>query len=260
MKIRFFGDSWYWCWFHEEAFVSKTLRGMLYNKVGLPILETYMNKLGIDCVEKCAPGNDFYQITEVITSSTDNEDIDYNIVFFSSLLRGKDPKEQNRLEHLNIHDYDYFMKKWDSDVIMLLENIQKWAEQYNQTVLLIGGQSTLEKRIFDKLSHKPNLHLLTECVTSSLVKRYQKLSNNYNKLKINQNFGIFKLAKDISYKADETWDPRLINHMYEDQQLWIDHVVTNGYLCKPDDYHLNSIGVLHLTDLILYKIEQLKGE
>lgn len=263
MKLRFFGDSWYWSWFYDDrSFKSKKVRSVISHTSGFPAIEAYANRLGIQCIHHNRPGSDFYQVVSTIKSTNDHVGIDYNVVLFSSLFRGKGSviENGNVFEYFCVKDYDQFVKKWEYDVLMLLKEIQNWALEHNQIVLLVGAQSTLSKDLFYKLPNTGNMHLVTECITSQIVKDQSVIHSLYKTLHENENFGIFKLSRDISSLADKSWDRRLINHIYEDQKRWSEVIVENSYLCKPDDYHLNTTGALYLLDLLLYKIEKLNGE
>lgn len=249
MKLRFFGDSWYWAWFNKDLLKSKLVRNKIFLGAGLPVLETYFNHLNIECVHKNNPGLSFYETTGSVlaTEPIENEDIDYNIICFSNLVRNKE-----KLAEFDVTNYNNFMDKWEKDSVELLEKLQIWAEQYNQTILLVGCQSTLPKKVFDKIKYKNNLHLLSECVVSQII-------NEYCRANFDGPFGIFKLAADISQYADTTWDPRLVDHIYEDMNLW-DRVIKGGGFLYNDHYHLNPTEHVFLMDLILNKIEQLEGE
>lgn len=239
MKIRFFGDSWYWSWYPTHLIQSQLLKNRLKNRGGYPAMEVYLNNLGIDCVTHNRPGSDFENTVKSIVKTTDHTDIKYNVVFFSSHIRNYDYENV-----FNMNNYKEFIEKFNNLTVSMLSTIQKWAEENNQEVFLVGGHSTLHKEIFDRVENKKNLHLLSECIVSQFVSKERP-------------YGIFKKA-DFTKEANKNWDPDLINHLYNDIKEWEDQRQGIYNVTWPDDAHLNNTGALLLTDLILCKIEELE--
>jgi hypothetical protein len=247
MKVKFFGDSWYWAWFYPNSSWKSSL---IRNKMKLPApsgsfpaIESYFNYLGVECCHENCPGDSFYQVVDKVIQSQIDNSVDYNIVFFSNLIR----RLPNDFDYTN---YEKLMLKWETDLLCLLEKLKSWAESNQQQIILLGGQSTLPERIFNKISPTSNLHLLTECISTTILKDYLKKD-------VSENFGIFKLSNDFSNLITDKWDHKLINHIYEDQKSWEDNIVYKNYFF-PDNFHLNTTGQLFLVDLILSKIEKLE--
>lgn len=247
MKLQFFGDSWYWFWSHRDVFKSKLVKKHIFQGSAFPALEAYFQYLGIECTHNNVPGESFYQVVDNVVKSVVDTNIEYNIVFFSNLIRGDFPNHK-----FNIHNYDDFFKKWNIDIVILLKKLQTWADQNNQKILIIGGQSTLSREIFNSIEPKSNILLLSECISTDILK-------NYLNQPLKKNFGIFKLSTDFSYLVNEKWDRRLINQMYEEQEEWSNLVITNN-LFGPDNVHLNSNAHLYLVDFLLAKIEKLENK
>lgn len=240
MKIRFFGDSWYWTWYPTHLIKSQLLKNCLKNNTGYPAIEVYLNNVGIDCITHNRPGRPFYDTVDSIIKTTDHTDVKYNVVFFSSHFRNRRHEKK-----FNLSNYKEFIDSFNTQTISMLSEIQEWAEENNQEVFLIGGHSTLYRNIFDQVKNRKNLHLLSECIISQLSLKEKP-------------YGIFKLADDISNQVNESWDPELINHLYNDLKEWDNNLQHLYKVTWPDHAHLNNTGALLLTDLILCKIEELE--
>jgi hypothetical protein len=155
------------------------------------------------------------------------------------------------MRRLNYQDYPTYnyqktLDKINSDTETLLQEIQDWAKQHNQTIIILGGQSTLNVELFNKPNKLDNIHLLTPCVMTEICKLYDKNAST---------FGLFKLA-DFTDKLDETWDKQLVHKIYEDIDCW-DKSILRKHFTWPDTGHLNCTASLILTDLLFEKLEQL---
>lgn len=243
MKIRFFGDSWYWGWC-SHSLKSQMLTNL--GKKGFPFFEYYLKELNIDYITHCVPGNSFSLTTDSILNINNDSDVKYNIVFFSSHIR------RNRREWINEFDffnYENFINQFNQKTILLLEKIQSWAEENNQQVFLIGGQCTLYKDTFSQLKNNKNLHLISECIITDLLPIQKPYA-----------YGIFKLATDMTDHIDENWDSKIIDHLYEDISKFEKDKNITQVVTWPDSGHLNGTGILLLLDLILEKIEKLEEQ
>jgi hypothetical protein len=135
------------------------------------------------------------------------------------------------------------MQDWDSTIVTCLIQIQKWAIENNQQVLLIGGHTNLPKKLFASLEDCRNLHLLSECIVSELTGL--------------KNIGKFRCC-DFNHHIDATYDKRLIDDIHADSiQMQSSSIST---IFWPDECHLNPTAMLLVADKILYNIEQLEGE
>lgn len=240
MNLRFFGDSWYWSWYWQE-FKSSTVKNKLVNSAGFPALEAYFNYLGVNCITYNQPGNSFANTVGSVLNSSDHQDIKYNIVFFSSHLR------RTTANSITLTSKDKFIKEFDLITIAELTKLQIWAKENNQQILLLGGQSTIHKHVFDKLPDSTNLHLVSECILSHFLGK-------------NDPFGILKLATDVTDLVDDTWDRDMVIFLYDSIKEWESDESKNKFTL-PDLGHLNGSGALLLADMIMEKIEQLnKGE
>ncbi len=257
MNIRFFGDSWFWTWYYKNSFKSKTIKkwaattGFDHHDA-LPTLSVILNELGHNVISYNKPGDNFYDTVDKVCSLVFHKDIKYNVVFFSNLFRYKE-----QLRSFNVHNYDKFMKKWNEDIIILLERLQKWAELYNQEIILVGGQCTLSNEIFNQLVNKKGIHLLSECLTNQILQEYYP-NNDACKILDGRKFGIFKLPEFYPWITDK-WDQRLVDHIYEDSKLWNEIIVAYNVYC-PDSQHPTVTGQIFFLDLLLQKIEILEGE
>lgn len=242
MKIRFFGDSWFWNW-GAQTLKSSQMKKFVDSSGGFPIVEIYLKFLGIDCERHNRQGNTFLDTTQSILEQTDHNDVKYNIVFFSSHIRRN---TEQWIDYFDFSDYNKFIDQFNTRTLYLLDEIQNWAEKNNQQVILVGGQSTLYKTVFDKLENNKNLHLLHECIISYFFNI------------IDGPYGIFKLATDITDFIKDDWHPGIINHLYEDiERFRLDDKTL--YVSWPDKGHLNSTGSFYLLDSIFNKIESLEN-
>lgn len=243
-KLRFFGDSWYWVWYLDpKSSVFKNVYNQNNKRQqhsGWPVLEFYGNHLGLDFTFHNAPGCTFNEAVDKIWHITDNADYKYNIVFFSSPIRGG-----NFHEYKN-KTYREIMNDIDKYIYKSLNNLQRWAEKHNQQVILIGGQSTLDKK-YIKLEHK-NLHLYADCLISKFIKR-------------DTAYGMFKFA-DYFNLLDSNVDRDFVDRLYNDYKEFHDCEQTErkkrDIFLYPDEQHLNATGHLILLDELLYFIENLE--
>jgi len=251
MKIRFFGDSWYWAWYHnKDKMKSKQFKEYLterffrrgYQFRGVPALEMALHYFGYECENYCLSGSDFYKVTDDILTIPISDNAKYNVVLFSSLVR--DPKV-----FITIYDfknYDNFINKFNNDTIYLLKRIQNWAVKNNQYVIFVGGQSTLYKSIFNQAVNTKNMILLSECITSTLMGKPEP-------------YKIFKLSSDFSHLVNETWNKQIVDAIYEDYNIFKNDVI--GHPCHtPDTAHLNERGLILLADMIMNEIDRLEGD
>ena len=240
MNIRFFGDSWYWSWYWNEL-KSTAVKNKLINNAGFPALEAYFNYLGVNCISYNQPGSSFSNTVRTVLDSHDHSDVEYNIVFFSSHLR------RTTINDMPLTSKNKFIKEFDLITIKELTKLQSWAKENNQQVLLLGGQSTIHKHVFDMLPDSTNLHLVSECIMTQLLSKTNL-------------FGILKLATDITDRVDDTWDRDLVIFLYDSIKEWESDDSKNKFTL-PDSGHLNAHGALLLVDMIMEKIEQLnKGK
>jgi hypothetical protein len=241
MRIRFFGDSWYWSWFYRGGYVeikSNYVKNTLRKEQGFPVFEAYLKFFDIDCEFHNEEGTTFIENVNKILNTTDQSNIKYNVLFFSSLLR------MDGNNSLPVDSFQKFTEAWDTTVIYGLQKLQEWAEKNDQHILIIGGQSTLYKYVFEKVDNRKNLHLLSECILSSLEKKGEP-------------YGIFKFADDIVSLIDDTYHKELVHMIYG--HLSEKDRRTPNHFTWPDIAHLNPLGALLVTDLILSKIEEIEN-
>lgn len=233
MKLRFFGDSWFWCWFDPG-----TLRSNILNADKLPIIEWYLKALNVECISYNYPGNSLIDTTNTIVSSSP-EGATYNVVFVSFPIRRHD------IQNYSVQDYKTFTNEYEEIILDCLSKMQLYAETHDQYFLLIGGQATLHKELFSRLESSSRLYLISECVLSDL-------------LVVNPPFGIFKLA-DFTKYVDTNFDKDLVNDVYT-HLTQLDNHPDKQFIWWPDNSgHLNPSAVLIILDRILHKIEELEN-
>lgn len=257
MNIRFFADSWFWTWYGKHTFKSKDIKAWAESEGfelhdALPTMDGILNRLGHNSISFVEPGINFYGIVDTVCDQTSHENIKYNVVFFTNLFRYRD-----QIGSFDVENYDRFMEKWNVDVVVLLERLQDWAEKNDQQVILLGGQSTLSKEIFDCVKKKTNIHLLSECITHQILHEYFNHKDACSFLN-GRKFGIFKLPEFLSWITDN-WDKRFLEKVYQDSMLWNETIVKHN-IYSPDTRHPTVTGQLFFLDLLLHKIDVLEGE
>lgn len=240
MKLRFFGDSWCWSWAFDvpgplaNAIISK--RSHDYG-ASLPLLSWFLTGLGIDCEIVGKPGSAMRNIHDFVINTTNNDGVNYNIVFVSS------PYRSVNINELPLHNYDSFMKQWNDELVDTLQGISRWAEEHNQVVFIVGGQTTITKEVFDMVGAGKNMHLLSECLVSEFTQKGKP-------------FGIFKLA-DFTKDIDTRFDRELVDHIYHDVKEFTSNE-WRDLVTWPDNAHLNPTGTFMLINIVLRKIEELE--
>jgi hypothetical protein len=234
MKIHFYGDSWYWTWYPKNCFKSNEIKKIVSEADSFSFIEMLIKSFGHNIKNFSNAGNSFVATKNSIIT-TENSEADYVVVFFSSPVRGLE------ILNYNTHDISQFMIQYNNVIIHCLNEIGKWATTNDKQVLLFGGQSTLYREVFDKCTHKENLHLVAECLVSSIE----------GKSPPHGDFKIFDL--DLS-KADK-WDPLLIDTIYTQYNKWNERAVKFTY---PDASHLNAVSTIYFIDLLFQYIENLE--
>jgi hypothetical protein len=245
MKLRFFGDSWCWVWIDFDQgpippIQSKKLASaMASDHKGIPMLNWYFNSLGIETEIVAYPGRTLRNVADTIVTSVDNSGVDYNIVFVSS------PYRYEQVLELDTENYDKFIEQWNTEILLNLNAVQKWAEQNNQIVFLVGGQTTLQEQLFNSMESTKNVYLLSECVVSDVMQ-------------LDPKFGIFKVA-DFANLVNSKFCKELVDHIYNDMNYYAPNMYRDRFTW-PDANHLGPTGTILLVDLILAKIEEIEGE
>lgn len=247
MKLRFFGDSWAWSW---QPISSKIITNCLLSEhanktIGpIPFIEIYLKYFGIDSVVHNKPGSDFEEVVRSVLSSTDHSNIDYNIILVPSIWRGIGDTP-------TLSNHETFIKEWNEKLKQQLTILNNWTLKHNQKILLFGGQTTIKHDLFRQCIETNNIHLVAECITSYLTyKRYQGSDFNH---------GILKINSEICSFIDETCDPRLVNHLYDDLKHW-ENDLNIRHKMWPDKGHLNAQGLFEFVDVMLTYIEKLEEE
>lgn len=237
MRLRFFGDSWFWCWFNPGQLKSNMLTKD--SPKNLPVIEWYLKGLGVDCITHNHPGYSFKDTIKTILSSTP-EDIKYNIVFVSFPCRNAD------IFNLDVTNYSNFLERHDKIIVDGLIQMQEYATEHDQYFLLIGGHTTLHKELFESVPNLDRLYLVSQCIMSDLMG-------------VNPPFGIFKLADFTRYITGK-FDRDLVNDVYTQLES-LDKHPDKQVLWWPDNSrHLNPSAILLLTDKIFCKIEEIEKE
>jgi hypothetical protein len=214
----------------------------------IPTIEWTLSNLGIESVMQAKAGNTIQLTTKSMLQTTDHENITYNIVMVSS------PYRPINIDEFDVRNYDNFMNKWNATIVDCLTQMQKWGQENNQHILLVGGQCPLPLGLVETLENKSNLHVLSECIISELV------DMNGVTAPISPKFGPFRFCDFTQYISNK-YDKRLVDHIYEDlNRLEIRYKHVGHCLFWPDGSHLNYSAMIALLDKIFYKIEKLEGE
>lgn len=248
MKFRTFGDSWAWCW--SLQFNSKELNEKMYydpskmkngERYAVDILTIYMDRLGHNIDIHNTPGESFNDVLDYIRSNTDTlEKVDHNIVYFSGLLRPD-------IHNFDVSNYYNFCNQYDTLLINLLQELDKWAIEKNESVLMVGGHSWFDPETFKKANCK-NVKLLSDCLITDISNRLGfQVPNLKNK---------FRFADYWIKDIDETFDEILIDEILN--SLKITDVLIHemkSFIMVPDHNHLNATGMLFFLDLLFEYLE-----
>jgi hypothetical protein len=238
MNIHFYGDSWYWTWYPKGSFKSNEIKKIISDADSFSFIEMLITAFGHNIRNFSIAGNSFGSTTDIITS-TENSDADYVVVFFSSPVRRKE------VINYPTHNLDEFINRYNDDVIGCLDRVGKWAVINNKQVLIFGGQATLYKQVFDKVTYKEHLHLAAECLISKMAG-----------LEIPA--GEFKLC-DLDLGDAEKWDPLLVTKIHTETNAWrwSECIMKCTF---PDLSHLNTVATIFFIDLLFQHIESLEKE
>lgn len=247
MKLRFFGDSWAWSWqpISSKRIADCFLKDQSNKTTGpIPFIEIYLKHFGIESVIHNQPGLDFENVVRLVLDSFDHSTVDYNIILVPSIWRGLGNTP-------TLSNHDKFIEEWNAKLKQQLSILNDWAIKHNQTILLFGGQTTIKYDTFRQCIETDRIHLVAECITSYLTyKRYQGSDFNH---------GILKINSDICSLVNETWDSRLVDHLYNDLKHW-ENDQNIRHKMWPDKGHLNAQGLFEFVDIMLTYIEKLEEE
>lgn len=235
--IHFAGDSWYWNWY--LPFKSKELTQKMENHEGFPLVNYILNNSEYEYSYSNKPGSPLKDSVERIPWEYN---YDYIVLFVSSPVR-----HINKAREFNVENYEQFMKNFQDEFVQSISMLSEKAQKINSRCLLVGGQTDMPRDLFEKAENK-NLVLLSESILDDLSMGV--LNNGGRRL-------TFKLATDWSHGVDETWDPKLVAHLFDDITFFSEQT-ENGLLNKimyPDTGHLSPTSTLYLLDLIFDYIE-----
>ena len=271
MKFQFYGDSWYWCWnFSTMRLKSNAITDGLYRAPYphikdcksdcISFIEILLNRLGHESQHVCIPGQAFSEtVARIISSSYESvhnlgvngipfdSTIDHHIVFYSGQMRGEELKRYlvtNR--HLS---YTKFEKQYYQETIDDLILLGEFANRVNKKYIIVGGQSTLFRRVFDQVpSHlRENLVLLSECMLESIQCKHTGLQP--------QPTGPFKLTDVTGSEMEVPWDiinPNIVDNIYSHIS---DFKMRYQHLTWPDGAHLGAGATVVFLDILFAHLE-----
>lgn len=183
-----------------------------------------------------------------------------SVVFYSNIMRNWGGIESAPEWIKFVHDKDALEDYLTKVNLESLNQIAEWAVQNKQLVLIYGGQGRFPKSLFSawkKRNQDKPVYLRMECFFSEMYKKFfPALGNENPEWQDVTTFGDWKLSTDATTRVDETWDPKLIDMIYQQQNIF-DFAIQNGlkHYAYPDSGHPNLNGCYRILDDILYAVE-----
>lgn len=311
MNIRFYGDSWFWTWFptpnpddgrpdpisnrafcHSDA-MQKFDR---YNN-SISIMQMLFQNMGHDVLNLAQPGSGFQNTKIAMKHSplSGQEKPPLNIIFFSSNLRKflHPSAVKNKFFHptpgdhyiFDLSSVDRFLESYDRILANDLTEMML-ANDHNATYLLIGGQESFPREIFNKVKEdvkgraSEDWYLLSENILVDLADAYngQYIEDHEeaNKACIRgtPRFSLMDSSTlDIHFNPDDPFrqysketyvNPEVVemiaSHIDIFESYWgRDEHHYAKRLMVPDTAHLGFSGQVYLVDYIFKFLEDLEA-
>ena len=275
MHFNLFGDSWAWNWnFHEERFSSKEILKLRpprtrtdldgiapnYFKDCFAQLEMMLKSLGHTVSTHNVPVYSFDRTVNKIVDTS--EKADYNIVFFSDLMR------QGNLHQFRTNvSLDDWLTQYHAKLKEQLERVATHADKTGQTYIIFGGQSTLLKDEFALYNTSPNVILGAECIISTILAKYVMDPDPTITSWCRDNFPLsrFKFCDFCHMLNTEDFADDLLREIVQgvlridpmsesDVDMSLIRLVT-----QPDSCHMNPGAVYYFVDMLFTVIERLEA-
>lgn len=244
MHLRFFGDSWYWCWFPPKE-AGDVLKNSVHGG-RVPVLEHNLRSHHHYVEHFNIPGSRFSDAVDRLLNMPTDADPVVNIILASSNLRAVED-----LADYDTSDYDRFMDQVYAEKLKQLTRLNDHlgtGKFENQHIIIVGCQEKMPAELFDKIvSRHPNLHLMSECIVSEIAQKY--INTGGGEL---EPLDLFSFVTIWTNEVNEDWDERLIDHLVEADRL--NHPgYENHYrpVLYPDTSHLGPVGAIYFAQLLL---------
>lgn len=261
--IRTFGDSWNWTWWNESK--SKIVHSITPHNNSIAIYPTIFERHGFKVVEHNVPGSNFPTTAKflkdvVSKTSLPDQQVGYNIIWFSSMLRN----EIDILEYPT-ENYEDFIQVYNNKIIETLESmLGEFMALPHEQFWFFGGQETLPRQVFDKfLAQHPeikNVKLIYEDTMTEILLDYNMPMYVASAGKDYPNPQ--DLIKKLRWKfccfseyVNEDWAPELVDEVYESIEEWNKYAWGWDIIKWPDQGHLGFAGGVLFADKILSMIE-----
>jgi hypothetical protein len=274
MKIGFFGDSWTYHWDRPldtsnlslqkyktsregYRFKDKTKNHSYVTPDGAMFLYgALLNQTGLEAKCYGYPGN---SLTETVTDLLEiKEEFDYYVIMVSNMFRNE--KDFANLPTNVTNNLKSFLTYIESEQLRQIWKINKFAEEKNKAVILIGGHCPLSPLIKQHL-HK-NVHILYEdYLKEVLVERQPEYDGSFDAQA--PNYFRFSTEVPYSWEGFESWDQKIIARIIQDieQVTPITQKQETPILSKlvyPDGGHPNGSTSISLVEKLQCLLENLK--
>lgn len=194
MNFRFFGDSWFWSWCppQESALESKfplqssTLNNFDRYNGALSIIRMLLSSIGHSVDNYCIPGAGLQNTRRNFNNRSnfpENANPEVNVIFVSSNLREflhPDLPNTDMQYFFDLSSTDSFLEDYDRTVMSDILDMMKSTNRLNSTNIIVGGQQTIPKEIFNEALEKSTMeekykstwHLLSENLLVDLACNY----------------------------------------------------------------------------------------
>ena len=264
MKIRFFGDSWAWIWFHDknkELFKnilslekSNYTSGVSFLKI---ILESMGHEVTIHNRAGTGPKDTKEVIRETLSNLSSSED-EYWVWQISCSLRN------DKYDSFDFSSLDGFLKSYDARTLEHLQEVNDMDIPDNIHICLMGSHTELPKRLFESISNKSNnlhymcrnfykemctpdlgLNFQPQEIPNQLIDRFGRCSERF--------FNDYVFPYGDDYK--DYFHSTVLEFFIECSK----YSCPNNIISWPDPGHLGFSGHVLLVEYVLKFIEDLKS-
>lgn len=285
MNFRFFGDSWFWTWYHpkEEGYeYSRFCRSQAMERIdkyqdGLSLMKILLEEMGHTVNNFAKPGTGFRYCRTSYEQNVYllNKEIPaINIIFVSSNLRKFHNEDREFTQYdVDLSSVDNFIKCYDE---IMARDLMKFMfmNDPRETYLVVSGQENLPAEVFLKAKKDAeerqegdfsNWHLLSESILVDLA-------CTYNGPEAQRDFLMSKTPRFGLSRANEIgvhMDAENVENIGEDvvsmfeehnkiyKEFWNDGSIYHAtILMTPDPAHLGFTGQVYFVDFVMKFLEE----
>jgi len=245
-RFIFFGDSWFWIWGKPT---SQTMNQYLIknypNDLSFPrtsLFPLLLADMGIEHQVFNIAASSLVQSVKIIKEYKPNKN-DILILFVSSPVRLKNPFHKNKF---NTKDKDDFMDQWYGLYRHCYEQLSDYNDEHDVPLLLEGEHTKVHSHQLKGLSK--NIYSI-ESIAKTLTNTELEFDT----------FGLQRGLYDWTKIIDKSWDPKLIDFIYDQHNAWDNFTETDGArVFWPDNGHMNHTGQYITLDYIFKILEENK--